>query len=42
MNYDPNLCYCGQITEQKVVVTLGTGTYRKRPRAFNNFQGMQE
>lgn len=30
MNYDPKLCYCGQMTEQKVVVTLGTGTYRKR------------
>ena len=41
MNYDPKLCYYGQITEQKVVVTLGIGTYRKRPRA-NNFQGMQE
>lgn len=30
MNYDPNLCYCGRMTEQKVVVMLGIWTYRKQ------------
>ena len=30
MNYDPNLCYCGRMTEQKVVVMLGIWRYRKQ------------
>ena len=41
MNYDPHLCYCGRMTEQKVVVTLGTGTYHKRVTVsvFGNWLG---
>ena len=42
MNYDPNLCYCGRMTEQKVVVTLGIWTYRKQVTVsvFGNCRGV--